>query len=189
MDPIETEYKGYRFRSRLEARWAVFFEHLDVNWRYEPQGYEFDDGTKYLPDFFLPEKEIWIEVKGGQPNQDEVNKAKKLCWETDQYVLILVEPPNKRESFPDTITDHKKVFLERYTGDRAEMARKDLERGHPKIKDPESIRKRLNEGVPVVEALCTFAVLLDVEPEEFTAAAKAARSARFEHGEKGAGRS
>lgn len=25
---IETEYKGYRFRSRLEARWAVFFDTL-----------------------------------------------------------------------------------------------------------------------------------------------------------------
>ena len=23
---IETAYKGYRFRSRLEARWAVFFD-------------------------------------------------------------------------------------------------------------------------------------------------------------------
>jgi hypothetical protein len=23
---IETHYKGYRFRSRLEARWAVFFD-------------------------------------------------------------------------------------------------------------------------------------------------------------------
>jgi hypothetical protein len=26
---IETSYKGYRFRSRLEARWAVFFDALD----------------------------------------------------------------------------------------------------------------------------------------------------------------
>jgi hypothetical protein len=24
--PLETLYNGYRFRSRLEARWAVFFE-------------------------------------------------------------------------------------------------------------------------------------------------------------------
>ncbi len=27
---IETRYKGYRFRSRLEARWAVFFDALSV---------------------------------------------------------------------------------------------------------------------------------------------------------------
>jgi hypothetical protein len=183
MQAIETEWKGYRFRSRLEARWAVFFEYLNVNWRYEPQGFEFNDGTKYLPDFLLPEKDTWIEVKGGQPNEDEMGKAKKLCRETGQCVFILVEPPNKRERFPDTITDHKRVFLHRYTDELAEMVREDLKRGHPKIKDPEFVRKCLNEGVPVVETLCTFAVLLDVEPEEFTAAAKAARSARFEHGE------
>ena len=35
--PIETVYKGYRFRSRLEARWAVFFDALDIEWYYEPE--------------------------------------------------------------------------------------------------------------------------------------------------------
>ena len=28
--PIETIYNGYRFRSRLEARWAVLFDALGV---------------------------------------------------------------------------------------------------------------------------------------------------------------
>ena len=37
---IETRYAGYRFRSRLEARWAVFFQTLGTPWLYEPQGYE-----------------------------------------------------------------------------------------------------------------------------------------------------
>lgn len=32
---IETSYKGYRFRSRTEARWAVFFDALGVRWEYE----------------------------------------------------------------------------------------------------------------------------------------------------------
>lgn len=36
---IETEYKGYRFRSRPEARWAVFFDACGVKWDYEPEGY------------------------------------------------------------------------------------------------------------------------------------------------------
>ena len=30
LKPIDTEYKGYRFRSRLEARWAVFFDAMEV---------------------------------------------------------------------------------------------------------------------------------------------------------------
>lgn len=61
--PIETLWKGYRFRSRLEARWAVFFETLGLNWEYEPQGFELPDGSRYLPDFYLPDQETYIEIK------------------------------------------------------------------------------------------------------------------------------
>lgn len=60
--PIETHYKGHRFRSRLEARWAVFFDHLGIRWTYEPQGYETSAGP-YLPDFWVGNLG-WIEVKG-----------------------------------------------------------------------------------------------------------------------------
>jgi hypothetical protein len=47
---IETSYGGALFRSRLEARWAVFFDHMLIEWEYEPEGYETPDG-RYLPDF------------------------------------------------------------------------------------------------------------------------------------------
>lgn len=63
-DAIETYYKGCRFRSRLEARWAVFFDTLEIRWLYEPEGFVLEDGTRYLPDFYLPDYELWIEVKG-----------------------------------------------------------------------------------------------------------------------------
>jgi hypothetical protein len=36
---LETRYAGYRFRSRIEARWAVFFTRLGLDWEYEQQGY------------------------------------------------------------------------------------------------------------------------------------------------------
>lgn len=48
---IETVYNGYRFRSRLEARWAVFFDALGVKYEYEPEGFELPSGQWYLPDF------------------------------------------------------------------------------------------------------------------------------------------
>lgn len=60
---IETEYAGCRFRSRLEARWAVFFDSLGVRWLYEPQGYDVGNAW-YLPDFWLPDLAVWVEVKG-----------------------------------------------------------------------------------------------------------------------------
>lgn len=61
---IPTPYGGLIFRSRTEARWAVFFDHLDLKWQYEPQGFD-TDGEWYLPDFliFAPAGNIWAEIK------------------------------------------------------------------------------------------------------------------------------
>lgn len=61
--PIQTIFKGYRFRSRLEARWAVFLDTLGLRWEYEPQGFELRDGTRYLPDFYLPDQGAFVEIK------------------------------------------------------------------------------------------------------------------------------
>lgn len=63
MKVIQTNYKNHFFRSRLEARWAVFFDSLEIQWIYEPDGYELSDGSKYLPDFFLPDHKLFVEVK------------------------------------------------------------------------------------------------------------------------------
>lgn len=61
---IETRYAGCRFRSRLEARWAVFFDTLGIKWEYEPEGYETPGGL-YLPDFriSLNKRRAFFEVK------------------------------------------------------------------------------------------------------------------------------
>jgi hypothetical protein len=60
---IETAYNGYRFRSRLEARWAVFFDTLGVRYEYEKQGFDLGEAGYYLPDFWLPEEKFWVEIK------------------------------------------------------------------------------------------------------------------------------
>jgi nucleoside 2-deoxyribosyltransferase len=64
---IETCYKGYRFRSRLEARWAVFWDALGVPYDYEPQGFDLGELGWYLPDFWLPNEKLWVEIKPGPP--------------------------------------------------------------------------------------------------------------------------
>lgn len=65
---IQTRYKGYHFRSRLEARWAVFFDSIGLRWEYEQEGFEVDSGGgstwRYLPDFKLLDLGCWVEVKG-----------------------------------------------------------------------------------------------------------------------------
>lgn len=60
---IETNYNGYRFRSRLEARWAVFFDSLGVPYEYEKEGFNLGEAGWYLPDFWLPEQNCWVEIK------------------------------------------------------------------------------------------------------------------------------
>jgi len=60
--PIETRYKGYRMRSRVEARWGVFFDALGIQWEYEPEGYNLGKYGYYLPDFRL-NSSVYVEIK------------------------------------------------------------------------------------------------------------------------------
>lgn len=86
---ITTRYKGYRFRSRLEARWAVFFDHLGIRWEYEPEGFELGNGLRYLPDFWLPDWGIWVEVKPGKPDDPSREKALRLVAQHGAPLLIV----------------------------------------------------------------------------------------------------
>jgi hypothetical protein len=45
---IPTTYRGVRFRSRLEARWATLFDSFRWPWEYEPI-----DCSGYIPDFII----------------------------------------------------------------------------------------------------------------------------------------
>lgn len=106
MKPIETVYRGYRFRSRLEARWAVFFDSLGLRWEYEPEGFEFSDGTRYLPDFFVhwsaqkPARlkkfdavGYWVEIKGRESSAKEDSKMQMLCANSKHHGYIFSGVP------------------------------------------------------------------------------------------------
>ena len=90
---IETAYQGYRFRSRLEARWAVFFDALGVGWEYEKEGFDLGDGVRYLPDFWLPAWAGWVEIKPGEPDREERDKAARLVPATGHRVLVVGGQP------------------------------------------------------------------------------------------------
>ena len=88
---IETVYKGYRFRSRLEARWAVFFEEAGIEWEYEKEGYELPwEGQviRYLPDFWLPTLDCFAEVKGTRLSGKDKIKMEALCAAANTPVLL-----------------------------------------------------------------------------------------------------
>jgi len=100
---IQTEYNGYLFRSRLEARWAVFFDALDIEYQYESEGFDLD-GTWYLPDFWLPSQACWVEIKPTIPDLKVKKREHELCRrladQTEKVTLLIGgQPWVKREEY------------------------------------------------------------------------------------------
>jgi hypothetical protein len=89
---MEVAYSGRIFRSRLEARWAVFLDLLEVNWDYEPSFYQVGEELFYLPDFYLPDHQLWLEVKGA-PFMDTASMAKVLASVAGPMRIPLREAP------------------------------------------------------------------------------------------------
>ena len=85
--PIETYYNGHKFRSKLEAQWAIFFDTLGIKWYYEPEGYRLSDGTMYLPDFYLPQMDTFFEVKGVM-NDKDMHKIEQFIKDANKPVVI-----------------------------------------------------------------------------------------------------
>jgi hypothetical protein len=99
---IETRYAGCRFRSRLEARWAVVFDQLGIEWEYEPEGFETSAGP-YLPDFRVRIPQIksarhvqWFEVKPPGAPADARHAA--LAAESGQPVIVARGLPRNQMS-------------------------------------------------------------------------------------------
>ncbi len=184
MKAIETRYKGYRFRSRLEARWAVYFDAIGLKWEYEPEGFEFKNGTRYLPDFRLPEIGKWAEVKPEPLTGEEMHKIFLLSRHTDKFVLALVGVPT----------------IQSYEGFLACQLPKSGQGLEPWILDS-GIDEKYGTGLEVIWYLAksqfgltpkrsaSGSVWLDFwtpsecQFPEFRRAVEAARSARFEFGE------
>lgn len=97
---IETVYDGYRFRSRLEAKWAVFFNKAHIKYVYEPEGVELPNGERYLPDFYLPELETHVEVKGKWEGYEEdiLKLDQFIVWGGPiKQIVILSDVPGETE--------------------------------------------------------------------------------------------
>lgn len=182
MKAIETRYAGCRFRSRLEARWAVFFDALGIEWYYEPEGFETAYG-RYLPDFWLPDSKAWIEIKGGKPTKREVAKCAGVAREEwkkgHRFRIITGDIPRTLVVSPET--GPLGIICLTWTA----LSEEDVtvpEFGSPKEFAPITPvgAEWPNQGfaragwVPVHE-----------DVKYLTQALTKARSARFEHGESG----
>jgi hypothetical protein len=180
---IPTSYKGYLFRSRLEARWGVFFDALRLEWEYEPEGFQ-KNGFMYLPDFRVRypgrcEDEahyVWFEVK---PNLKDITTS-----EIDKMlacmpgVMLLDGVPDRRmynsaaELFDESIAQTVQQRSERFSG--AFGAALFSSKGRLWWDDASNFFDDRDHEYPGSSGY------------EISLAVNAARSARFEHGQKGA---
>lgn len=175
---IQTRYKGYHFRSRLEARWAVYFDALGLEWDYEKEGFDLGDGLLYLPDFWLPQVRMWGEVKPEPFSEIELEKIWRLHNQSGYSVLLLVGVPTTAfywgtSEYDDGEKSHKDYndyLISMYHGYPISERRFYSCSG---VREPEDLR-------PVQMADSEW---IEEFIEEVAEAVIAARSARFEHGE------
>lgn len=73
----------------------MFFDALGVKWEYEPEGFEFSDGTRYLPDFWLPDVGLWVEVKPSAPDEEERRKIGNLLYHSAHPVFVTCGAPGE----------------------------------------------------------------------------------------------
>lgn len=193
--PIETFYNGYRFRSRLEARWAVFFDALGVEYEYEPEGFKLPSGKTYLPDFRVKchgcrgsldsdPFDLWIEVKGVMTSDDaakieefaitEVEMEDFIYEHVSNPVLIVGNIPPKNGSYDsDSCHAYERADKQSLCLFNYELIDGDYFAAYPAAHNGkfylwgDDSNYIVNEDVPVVER-----------------AYEIARQARFEHGEK-----
>lgn len=91
IDPTKTEYRGFQFRSRLEADFALHLDALGVKWRYEPLMFG-PSGSGYLPDFEVtrPTGPDWIEVKPRLVDVPLAQKRMEIIWGTYPDAALVV---------------------------------------------------------------------------------------------------
>lgn len=84
------------FRSKWEANIARYFNFLDIIWEYEPKRFHFEEiesgVLSYMPDFYLPQLDIWIEVKGWMDEKSKLRLEYFKKFYPEYYnKLILVD--------------------------------------------------------------------------------------------------
>lgn len=97
INAIETKYKGYQFRSRLEAKWAAFFDLCEWPWSYEPH-----DLNGWIPDFAIGYQPTLVEVKPFYRENEWKEAIEKIAKSgcDDVVVLLGADPTFETQQNP-----------------------------------------------------------------------------------------
>lgn len=99
---IKTSFRGVLYRSRLEARFAMALNEMDITYIYEPMKFSRPSGGTYMPDFFLPRQQLWVELKPQRPHLEEELKCEEMSTAGFRVVLMygddVASPPYSSEN-------------------------------------------------------------------------------------------
>lgn len=172
--PIETLYGGHRFRSRLEARWAVFFDAINLRFEYELEGFQ-GDGWSYLPDFYFPDHDVYAEVKPmATMTKQDIHVGLQFAL-AGKRLLWCLDAPEEAPFMP--------MFAYGVSKPADEFFAEDDERGDGLL--PE-VHLLVNNGVRVqfaIDVMSAKPVLAYHNCDAIQDAADFAKQARFEFGE------
>lgn len=92
-----TVHAGVLMRSRLESRWAGVLDAERIRWEYEPTTFRLGRAQGrwqggYVPDFWLPGQQTWLEVKG--PHWERFDKTRALAAKLGAGSQVLVATAN-----------------------------------------------------------------------------------------------
>lgn len=189
---IETYYNGYKFRSRLEARWAVFFRTANIEYQYEPEGYVLEDGRCYLPDFYLPEYRCYVEIKPKEITSIETVKRNlvSLVQDNNYIAMLCVGDPmdNDITVFCADVTDSSAgISSIGWSGCFSECSTNGIDNNVNLCvgsKNERCDREFLSGSYQEISSLVNIATV-SCWDDEIDMAKRKARQARFEFGEQG----
>jgi hypothetical protein len=80
------KYKGIKMRSTWEVLYAKYLDKNKIRWLYESKTFDLGN-TTYTPDFYLPETDTYIEIKGYW--RDDAKKKFKM-FQKKYYSMNIV---------------------------------------------------------------------------------------------------
>lgn len=100
MKAKKTVYNGYEFRSKLEAKWAVFFDLCGIKYDYEPEAFICFDGSQYTPDFYLHDVKlrsdfvngVYVEIKPQGYNDSDHKYQERISSAVDTLIVLVGDP-------------------------------------------------------------------------------------------------
>lgn len=85
--------KRINMRSGYEVMFAEILDKENLCWEYEPKCFKLDNGKRYTPDFFLPEQNIWVDVKGKfkESSKEKIEEFRNLGHKIDVVFIKEIE--------------------------------------------------------------------------------------------------